>query len=129
DTLPRLPTDVIEKTDAAIVRRYHQGLPPPLGVAVELYAHLGVPGLVAKDSKGGDDAFGVVHQAVQVDRNEIRRLERSEIGRVSHPATGKIPTAFRRRAGVAIESLAQTVRNRFTHLVIRAVRLRSRSRQ
>src|SRR5207248_2041962 len=80
DALPRFPSDVVEESDAAIVRRRHQRLPAPRGVAIESRGDRRVTRLMTKCSKSGDGALSVVHQTVEIDRDEIRRLERAQIG-------------------------------------------------
>src|SRR5438105_15652877 len=80
-------------------------------------------------SKRGDGALRVVHEAVEVDRDQIDGLQRAKIRRVAHPPAGKIPAAFRGRAGIAIESVADAVSYCFSNLVIRPVRFRSWTRQ
>ena len=66
--------------------------------------------------QGGDGALGIIKEAVEIDGNQLRRLERAQVLGVTHPAAREVPPALGRRPGIAIEGGAERLRHRLADL-------------
>ena len=98
------------------------GLAALLRQLIEAAGDFRVTGRVAERAQRRDRALGVVQKTVEIDGNQLCRLERAQIFGIAHPATRKVPAALGSRARRAIEVRALRVRQRLSDLDVGPIR-------
>src|SRR6266581_3557812 len=103
---PGAPAPIEEESRLGVVHRENRSL-AGVGALREPAEERVIAPAIADKRPGRDRALGIIEKAVEIDRNQIDRLERAEVFGVPHPAAREVPAALRGRPGVAIESGAK----------------------
>ena len=97
------PANVVEKPSRGIVRRGEERAAAVVGQSVESRGSSRVTWPPSQRPERRDRSLRVIQKAVEVNWDQVRSLERAQVGGVAHPPTREIPAAFGRRAHISIE--------------------------
>src|SRR6267378_686467 len=100
------PAPIEEEAGLGVVHRENR-LPAGIRPLFEPAEERVIAPPVPDKPPGRDGALGIIEEAVEIDRDQLGRLERAQVPGIAHPAAREVPTALCGCARVAIEFRAE----------------------